>query len=139
MQLANQKGWALFTMRRTGRNIRALAASVNYARAFHNIRAAVRTTLSRPALQPVLASARGSHERERGQTLIEFAFALPIILLFLMVMVDFGLALDHRIVLQHAVRDGVREAAFNSNLTQIKDTTADQSQGMVGTEDVEVC
>jgi len=38
--------------------------------------------------------------KEKGQALIELALVLPIILVFLMVIIDFGLALDHREVLQ---------------------------------------
>src|SRR3990170_4934584 len=50
---------------------------------------------------------------QRGQTLIEFAFVAPIIFVFLFVIVDFGIALDRRIVLQHAVADGARRGAVN--------------------------
>ena len=51
---------------------------------------------------------RGS---EGGQTLIEFALIMPIVFLFLFVLVDFGIAMDRRLVLQHAVREGARYAA----------------------------
>ena len=82
---------------------------------------------------------RSIHKRQGGQTLIEFAFAMPMILVFLLVLVDFGLALDHRIVMQHAVSEGVREAAFNPDVADIKATTEGQSQGLVDPADITVC
>lgn len=76
---------------------------------------------------------------ERGQTLIEFAFVLPIILLFILTLVDFGLAVDRREVLQHAVRDGARRGAVGASVAQIVDHTVTQSGGLVEPSDVAVC
>jgi hypothetical protein len=115
------------------------AARIDYAGAFRSLGRAAGTVLARPVGQPALAAARSVDERERGQTLIEFAFALPIILLILLVLVDFGIALDHRIVMQHAVSEGVREAAVSDNVSDIVNTTVDQSQGLVSAGDVTVC
>jgi hypothetical protein len=116
-----------------------LAARIDYAAAFRTFSRAARATFSRAPADGVVAAARRVHERQRGQTLIEFALMLPIILVFLLVMVDFGLLLDHRIVLQHAMSEGVREASVSSNLTDIKDTVAGQSQNLVAATDVKVC
>ena len=66
----------------------------------------------------------------RGQTLIEFAFVAPLVLVFLLAIVDFGIALDRRIVLDHAVREGARFASVGGSVAEIKARTADQSQGM---------
>jgi len=75
----------------------------------------------------------------RGQTLIEFAFVAPLVLVFLLAIVDFGIALDRRIVLDHAVREGARFAAVGGNAletgspateTDVKTYTASQSQGI---------
>ena len=93
----------------------------------------------RRALAPALRAVRQALQRERAQALIELAFILPLILVFMLVLVDFGLALDRRLVLQHAVSEGVREAAVNDNTTQIKDITVDQSQGILDPADVTVC
>ena len=51
--------------------------------------------------------------RDRGQTLMEFAIVMPIVFLFLVMIVDFGVALDHRLALEHAVREGARYGAVN--------------------------
>lgn len=67
--------------------------------------------------------------KEKGQALIELALVLPIILVFLMVIIDFGLALDHREVLQHAVREGARRAAVEVDCKNIEDYVLAQSQG----------
>lgn len=75
----------------------------------------------------------------RGQALIEFAFVAPLMIIFLFAIVDFGVALDRRLVLDHAVREGARFAAVGGNVletgvpateAEIKTYTANQSQGI---------
>jgi hypothetical protein len=77
--------------------------------------------------------------REKGQALIELALVLPLILVFIMVIVDFGIALDRREVLQHAVREGARRAAVGASTTNITDYTVDQSQGTLAAGQIDVC
>ena len=76
---------------------------------------------------------------QRGQTLIEFAFVAPIMFLFLFAIVDFGISIDRRIALQHAVREGARYGAVHSVVTDIEQQTADQAQGIIDPTDVTVC
>jgi Flp pilus assembly protein TadG len=76
--------------------------------------------------------------RERGQTLIEFAFIAPIIFLFLFTIVDFGLAMDRRITIQHAVREGARYAAVHDGCLDIQNATAAQAQDIIDSNDVTV-
>jgi hypothetical protein len=76
---------------------------------------------------------------KRGQTLIEFAFVLPIVLVFLFTLVDFGIAIDRRLTLQHAVREGARFAAVHTDELDIRERTVDQAQGIIEVDDVEVC
>jgi Flp pilus assembly protein TadG len=76
---------------------------------------------------------------ERGQALIEFAFIAPFLLVLLMTIVDFGIALDRREVIQHAVREGARYGAVGHSETEIQDRASDQSQGVLDPEDVTVC
>ncbi len=117
-----------------------LAAQVDYA--------AVLQALPRPRLiagfpgrRPALPlrAIREAHQQEEGQALIEFAFVMPLFLVLLLVLVDFGMAVDHRLVLQHAVSEGVREAMVTVEETQIKDTTVRQSQRLLTSDDVTVC
>lgn len=76
---------------------------------------------------------------EAGQSLIEFALIAPLVLVFLLGLVDFGIAIDRRIVLNHAVREGARYAAVGGQAlttgvpateAEIKTYTAAQSQGI---------
>lgn len=52
---------------------------------------------------------------ERGQALIEFALILPVFLLILMGMLEFGSAYDHRTAMAYAVREGARVGATLGN------------------------
>jgi Flp pilus assembly protein TadG len=87
----------------------------------------------------MLYAARRRPARERGQTLLEFALVLPIMLVFLFTIVDFGIALDRRITLQHAVREGARQGAVTNSMAAIIDATVNQSQGLLDPADVDVC
>jgi Flp pilus assembly protein TadG len=75
---------------------------------------------------------------DRGQALIEFALIVPLFLLFLFVIVDVGIALDRRMVLQHAVREGARYAALSIDNGLICDRTHDQAQGIVDVDDISI-
>ena len=76
---------------------------------------------------------------ERGQALLEFAFLLPILLVFLLSLVDFGIALDRREVIQHAVREGVRQGSIGLSEPEIIDVVVAQSQDVLTAADVTVC
>ena len=49
---------------------------------------------------------------ERGQALIEFTLILPVFLLILMGMLEFGSAYDHKTAMAYAVREGARVGDF---------------------------
>lgn len=83
--------------------------------------------------------ATSCQRRERGQTLLEFAFVAPIIMVLLLGLVDFGIALDRREVLQHAVREGARHGAVGNSVADIQSYTADQAQDLLAATDVSVC
>jgi TadE-like protein len=74
---------------------------------------------------------------ERGQALIEVAFVLPIILVFLLVIVDFGFAFDRRQVIQHGVAEGARSAAVGNDIATVTNDTNDQSGGILS--NIQVC
>ena len=50
--------------------------------------------------------------------------------------VDFGIAMDRRIVLQHAVREGARMAAVNGDIDQVCDHTVAEAQGIISGADI---
>jgi len=88
-----------------------------------------------PGLQPALEGARTPRRGERGQAIIEMILVLPLMFVFILVIVDFGLALDRREVIQHDVREGARAGAVGKSVAQIKAAAGEDP----GTFDVEVC
>jgi hypothetical protein len=64
---------------------------------------------------------------------------LPLIFVFIMVVVDLGLALDRREVVQHGVREGARAAAVGKSVAEVTDVTYDQSRGLFDRGNIEVC
>lgn len=55
----------------------------------------------------------------RGQAMVETALVLPIIILLLMAIIDFGLLFNNFIVLSNASREGARQAAVGATDAQI--------------------
>ena len=55
---------------------------------------------------------RGRTARDRGSVAVEFALVLPVLLLILFGVIDFGRALNAQIELTGAARDGARLAAL---------------------------
>ena len=74
-----------------------------------------------------------------GQTLLEFALVAPLLIFFILALVDFGIAIDRKLVLDHAVREGARFASVGGDALNGNPADADavrvymqgQSQGMV--------
>jgi hypothetical protein len=119
----------------------ALASRIDYPSimrwTYSRAREAFRT--GQRELAPVAASRAPTPRRERAQALIEFAFVAPIIFVLLFSIVDFSIAIDRRLQLQHAVREGARYGAVHTNMADIKQYTVDEGQGLVDTTDVTVC
>ncbi len=59
--------------------------------------------------------------RERGQALVEFAFIVPIFLILLLGIVDFGWALKSWITVTNATREGARMGAVGWDLGEFSD------------------
>ncbi len=53
-------------------------------------------------------------KRSKGQALIEFALVLPLLLLLVMGIIDFGLIMQQYLTLQHGVREGARMASVGA-------------------------
>lgn len=54
---------------------------------------------------------------ERGQTFTEFALVLPILMVVMLGIVQFGVAFNNYVTLTDAVRAGARKAAVSRNLS----------------------
>lgn len=86
------------------------------------------------------------HKNESGQSLVEFALILPIILLLVLGMIEFGWLLNGKITLNSAAREGARVAVvLNVSDTERKQRVYDtinstlESSGItVKYEDLEV-
>ena len=55
--------------------------------------------------------ARGDGTREDGQAVVELALILPVFLLLLLSILEFGMAFDHLISITYATREGARAGA----------------------------
>ena len=73
----------------------------------------------------------------RGQTLVEFALIIPIFLLLVFGMMDFGIVLNQYLVVTAAAREGARSAAIGNSdsgsiaVVKAAAATIDQGQLMV--------
>jgi Flp pilus assembly protein TadG len=69
--------------------------------------------------------------RERGQSLVETAVVLPILLLLVVAIVDFGRAFDAYIILTNAAREGARFGSTNPELleAEVKQIVVDDVLG----------
>lgn len=56
-----------------------------------------------------------NNNNERGQTMAEFAFILPILLVLMLGIAQFGVAFNNYVTLTDAVRAGARKAAVSRN------------------------
>jgi len=68
---------------------------------------------------------------EAGQALIETAVVLPLILILLVIVVDFGIALDRREVILHSLREAGRAAAAGDTEAIIKQRALAESDGVL--------
>jgi Flp pilus assembly protein TadG len=74
-------------------------------------------TMVSPVRDLEMGKRRGAREGrdERGQSLVETALILPILLLLIVLVVDAARALDGMIVLTNAVREGARYGSLEPN------------------------
>lgn len=68
---------------------------------------------------------RRAHTRhERGQTMVEFTLVLPVLLVLLFGIIQFGIAFNNYVALTDAVRAGARTASVSRfSSTPVADTT----------------
>ncbi|QQE79449.1 TadE/TadG family type IV pilus assembly protein [Alicyclobacillus sp. SO9] len=71
------------------------------------------------------------YSREEGQSLIEFALVLPVLLLLLMGIVDFGRVLSAYLVVSQTARDAVRYASIGGSNAAVGQAVQ-RDAGMLG-------
>jgi Flp pilus assembly protein TadG len=64
-------------------------------------------------VEPNVKQTLNKIKNERGQTMTEFAFVLPILLVLMLGIVQFGITFNHYVTLTDAVRAGARKAAVS--------------------------
>lgn len=63
----------------------------------------------------------------------------PLIILFMLIILDIGIGLNHRVVVTNAAREGARHGATGASVDAIKARTLEHSEGLVtDPADVEV-
>jgi Flp pilus assembly protein TadG len=72
---------------------------------------------------------RGQRRRTRGQALVEFALVIPIFMLVLCGILDFGFMLFTRMSVINAARDGARAAIVLTDKSQVPAIVGSQAQG----------
>ena len=80
----------------------------------------------------------GCQSGQRGQALVEFALMLPLLLIVLFAVVDFGVGLTRWIAITNAAREGARLGAVGGEVGEIKLKAIDTSDGILGDSDIEV-
>lgn len=58
---------------------------------------------------------RAQHRRERGQSLVEFSLIVPLFLMIMFGMIEFGFIFTHDLTVEYATREGARAGAALDN------------------------
>ncbi len=66
-------------------------------------------------MTPVSAQRAERPRDERGQSVVEFIVIVPVVAMLLLIMLEFGLAFNHRLTVGYASREGARIAAALAN------------------------
>jgi len=74
----------------------------------------------------------GRKARDRGATAVEFALVLPLLLLLVCGIIDFGRALNAQITLTQAAREGARLEAFGDPSAAVQARTAAAAPNLSG-------
>ena len=70
---------------------------------------------------------------ERGASAVEFALVVPILLMMVFGIVDFGLAINRYAMVNNAAREGVREASLGATESEIRAVVARGTADLPGT------
>ena len=81
---------------------------------------------------------KSSDRKERGQAMVEFALLLPIFLAVLFLIIDFGVGINHWVIVTNSTREGARIGAVGASKADIADKVALTSNGLLAAADVTV-
>ena len=83
-------------------------------------------------------SRSGSGDRQRGQSAVEFALVMPLFLILLFSIVDFGMGLRAWIAITNSAREAARVGAVGIACADVKQRAVDTSDNLVTLADVAV-
>ncbi len=72
-----------------------------------------------------------ARRRQGGQGLVEFALLVPVFLLILLAMLEFGFAFSHNMTLQYATREGARAGAAAADGSMKDSSCVNSSTGVL--------
>ena len=75
--------------------------------------------------------------KQRGQAMVEFALILPLLLIVMFIIVDFGFGFSKWVIVTNAAREGARFGAIGAPLDQVVARTVETSNGILTAADVE--
>ena len=94
---------------------------------------------------PVIRRSRGARRDrdQRGAVVVEFALIVPVLLLVLFGIIEFGFMLNRDMIIGNASRDGARLASLNGTYTEVRDTiTGELAQSGIptsGATSIDIC
>ena len=71
----------------------------------------------------------------KGQALVEFAVVVPLLMLLILGLFEFGRIYNAKLVVTQAVREGARRAVVMTGTTQAAKETAAKAQAVTSTQD----
>jgi hypothetical protein len=71
---------------------------------------------------------------ERGAAMVEFAIVLPLLLMLVFGIIEFGRAYNNQVTLTHAAREGVRELTISGDADAAKDVAIAAASSSLRTE-----
>ena len=74
-------------------------------------------------------------KNEKGASAVEFALILPILVLLVFGIIEFGIAFNNYITITHAAREGARLAAVDLNNPDLKTIIVERAYPVAITED----
>lgn len=87
--------------------------------------------------QVTVKTGKNRRDGEKGQNLVEFAMVVPIFLILVFAIVDFGMGFHAWITVTNAAREGARVGAVGADAATIEARVIDSASSLIG-EDLDV-
>ena len=93
---------------------------------------------------PGAVPARAPRESERGVVTVEFALIMPLLLVLVFGVIEFGVMLNRDMIIGNASRDGARAASLNASYAEVRNgVTQELTQSRVptgaATTSIDIC